>query len=402
MGVILQEMRSTGNGYRSWNSRRRVCGKIGAVLWGAVLLLLVAAVVLLLRVYPIPDIQSAPSQGPAAGQAASGGNGGVAPPAESGDHAQSQGEISVDYGTIRQLVLTQPAARQLQLLRSGDDFVKFVQHEIRHQALLGLAVDQGVKDSSRAKFISQRAADEVLRNLYINQHLRSRIDNDWPNEEQIRQVYEEDPENYVLPRRVHLWQVFIPAPEGVSDEVLQRQQASAQEIYASLKTGAVSFVDAAARFSKHTQSRNRGGYMGLVEMRALRPQFREALGDLKQGAVSEPVEDQDGFHILQRGDYREPYPLSLDEAKPVIRVQMRRELANRLRQALVEEALGKRPYEIPGTEVQGWWQKLRDEALASVRDKAGEEVSSEKMGSDQEDGQQAGEMRDGAADGGTN
>lgn len=394
-------MRSTGNAYRSWNGRGRVCGKIGAVLWGAVLLLLVAAVLLLLRVYPVPNMPTGPSQAPEASQPAPAG-GAEAPAADPGDMAQSQGEISVDYDTIRQLVLTQPAARQLQLLRSGDDFVKFVQHEIRHQALLSMAVDQGVKDSPRASFLSQRAANEVLRNLYINQHLSSRIDGDWPTEEQIRQVYEENPENYVLPRRVHLWQIFIPAPEGVSDKVLQRQKAAVQEIHSSLQSGAVSFVDAAARFSKHAQSRNRGGYMGLVEVRALRPQFRDALGDLEQDVVSEPVQDEDGFHILQRGDYREAYPLSLEEAQPVIRVQMRQELANRLRQRLVEEALAKRPYEIPGTEVRDWWQKLRDEALASVRDKAGEEVSSGEVAPGQEDGQQAGEMRGDGADNGAN
>ncbi|MGV0006080.1 MAG: peptidylprolyl isomerase [Candidatus Porifericomitaceae bacterium WSBS_2022_MAG_OTU9] len=368
----------------------REVGSAKGAFWGVFALLALAlAFFAILRAYPVAPLPEEPRHADAdkAQQVV-----------QKQDNTDGSGEfekklgINVSYDAIRHLLITQPAARQLQLLRDGDSFVEFVQQEIRHQSLLAMAVQQGVHESARARFMTERAVAEVLRKMYSDQYLSSRIDGDWPNDEQLRQTYEESPDSYVLPRRVHLWQVFLPAPDGISDEILQQQENAAQSIYLDLLAAKTSFTDAAARFSKHPNSRGKGGYMGLVEVKVLRPQFREAIAGLEEDSISQPIRDEDGFHILRRGAYREAYPLSFEEAKPAIRTQMRQELAQRLRLQLLTAALENNPYELESSKVKDWWQKLRQEALAQVQDKAGKEASGESDVQDLEEGEEAGEM----------
>lgn len=83
------------------------------------------------------------------------------------------------------------------------------------------------------------------------------------------------------------------------------------------------FGDAARRYSQDT-SASAGGELGWVSPGQLVPEFEQAMGLLKPGEVSQPVQSQFGLHLIQVEGRREaevPVDRQRDYARSVIREQ---------------------------------------------------------------------------------
>ncbi len=77
----------------------------------------------------------------------------------------------------------------------------------------------------------------------------------------------------------------------------------------------------------------RGGDLGCVPKGSLVPPFEAALDTLQPGQVSDPVQTQFGFHVIQLVDRKQR---SFEEAAPAIRQQLQQESPNALRNFMAE------------------------------------------------------------------
>jgi peptidyl-prolyl cis-trans isomerase SurA len=96
-----------------------------------------------------------------------------------------------------------------------------------------------------------------------------------------------------------------------------------------------SFEDLAARHSDDVETREKGGYVGDLEVGALDPQYREALSALEPGEISEVLTTAHGFQILKLTDRTAGRPPDFEEAKEWIRSI----LESRRREELFQEWL---------------------------------------------------------------
>lgn len=104
-----------------------------------------------------------------------------------------------------------------------------------------------------------------------------------------------------IPEQVTLSHIFIvPKPS-----VTARNQAYslAKSILDSLKRGA-DFAELAKKYSQDPGSASSGGDLGLAKRGQFVPEFEHAVFDLKPGEISDIVETQFGFHIIQLIDRR--------------------------------------------------------------------------------------------------
>ena len=76
-------------------------------------------------------------------------------------------------------------------------------------------------------------------------------------------------------------------------------QALAGELRARLAAAGADF-EAIARETSEDGSRERGGDMGWLGRGRLAPAYENAAFALAVGAVSEPIETEFGFHVIQR------------------------------------------------------------------------------------------------------
>jgi peptidyl-prolyl cis-trans isomerase SurA len=104
-----------------------------------------------------------------------------------------------------------------------------------------------------------------------------------------------------IPEQVTLSHIFmVPKP---SEKARDQAYSLAKALLDSLKNGA-DFADLAKKYSQDPGSASSGGDLGWAKRGQFVPEFEHAVFDLKPGEISNIVETQFGFHIIQLLDRR--------------------------------------------------------------------------------------------------
>jgi peptidyl-prolyl cis-trans isomerase SurA len=96
---------------------------------------------------------------------------------------------------------------------------------------------------------------------------------------------------------VHLQHILIATPEGASPEDVQAAKEQAESVYAELQQGA-DFGEMAMRVSDSRQALE-GGDLGWIETSRIPSIFTQLVDELEPGAISEPIRNASGFHIVK-------------------------------------------------------------------------------------------------------
>ncbi|MEN5016822.1 peptidylprolyl isomerase SurA [Erwinia sp. Eh17-17] len=100
---------------------------------------------------------------------------------------------------------------------------------------------------------------------------------------------------------VHARHILLkPSPIMTDDQARQKLQ----EVAAEIKSGKLTFADAAKQLSQDPGSANQGGDLGWSSPEVFDPAFRDALLRLQKGQMSGPVHSSFGWHLIQLIDTR--------------------------------------------------------------------------------------------------
>ncbi|HEX5387830.1 MAG TPA: peptidylprolyl isomerase [Gemmatimonadales bacterium] len=118
-----------------------------------------------------------------------------------------------------------------------------------------------------------------------------------PNEEEMKEYFAAQKDNLAKrPATISFSQIVVaPTP---SLEAKQRAYELADSIAIALRKGG-DFALAAKRFSDDSASREQGGSLNWFRRGVMLPQFERVAFVLKPGVISDPVETQFGYHIIQ-------------------------------------------------------------------------------------------------------
>ena len=83
-----------------------------------------------------------------------------------------------------------------------------------------------------------------------------------------------------------------------SKHILVETEQKANEILNDIKSGKISFEDA-ARENSLCPSKDNGGDLGIVGRDTFVKEFDEAVFSMNEGEISEPVKTQFGYHIIR-------------------------------------------------------------------------------------------------------
>lgn len=279
-----------------------------------------------------------------------------------------RGAERIELDTLRQLLQLVEASRRDAILGSAEVFGRFVEQERANQAVLTAAYANDADRNAAVATLMLRASQKVLAEAYLTQVVRRNLDDGFPDEAQTREYYDANAASFRLPDRVHVWQVFIPAPATAPETARTNAKALAAQVAAALVNGKTSFKEAANRHSKHLQSQVNDGYMGLLKLDDLLPEVKTAIAALKIDAISEPVQSEAGFHILKRGEIVAGQQLDFEPVRERIVAQLRREAAARVRQAALKKILETYPVAVDEGSLEPWRAELQAATWpASVR-----------------------------------
>jgi parvulin-like peptidyl-prolyl isomerase len=157
-------------------------------------------------------------------------------------------------------------------------------------AQFGLEAFDGFPASFQDTLVDQNAQVFLLRAAVAGNAL---------DDSELQAVFEEDPSQFAEVCAAHI----LVATEEEADEVLARLE------------GGEDFATVAAEVSTDSGSAANGGNLGCVARGVTVPEFEDALFATPEGEISDPVETEFGFHVIEVLQHNDP---TFEAAKPLV------------------------------------------------------------------------------------
>lgn len=223
---------------------------------------------------------------------------------------------------VERLVLLQ-AARDAQIQVSAEDVDRRV---------LGLTseypagtFETALAQSQTSKTeLARRTREQLLVERLLTDQVFARVA---VTEEQIRRVYDENPDAWMEPEQVHAQQIVV---KGL-DEAKRLQQLLWQ---------GKKFPELARRYSLSPDARV-GGDLGFFKRGEMPPAFDDAIFRLSPGQVSDVVSTEYGFHLFKLVEKRAARKRELTEVRGAIEQKLLTQLRAQRQAEYVKELRGK-------------------------------------------------------------
>jgi hypothetical protein len=270
----------------------------------------------------------------------------VAPPAPQGmappknpagnDIVARVGDINVSAADIRGYVAALGGREQAALAQNP---------ALLSQAVRALLANRLVLQELQAKKWDQqpnvvaeldRMRDSALVELYLQ--AASMPPAGFPSDEELQKVYDANRAALLMPRQFQLAQIFVSAPKDADKAAVDKARKDLDEVERKLKAPGADFAAVAAEGGAPN-----GGDLGWLTENQIRPEIRVQIMGLAKNAVSEPIQLDDGWHVLKLVDTKASYTRTLPEVHDQLVQQMRAERAKALRQAYLSELLKQHP-----------------------------------------------------------
>ncbi len=153
---------------------------------------------------------------------------------------------------------------------------------------------------------------EVAANLRDRSWLEAKIS---PNDSGLRPFYDVQSERYREPLRFRASHLFLAAPDGYPENVIETKRTLINAIAAQLQNGE-SFPALVAQFSEDEATKTKGGDLNYFAERRMLPEIFRAAQTLHEGETSTPIRSRLGFHLIRLTEFRPPRLLDFEEARP--------------------------------------------------------------------------------------
>lgn len=139
----------------------------------------------------------------------------------------------------------------------------------------------------------------------------------------VERFYNDNIQQYQTPEQIRASHILLNT--AGKDEATVRQEA--EDILQQVKAGG-DFAALASKFSEDEGSRANGGDLDYFARGRMVPEFETAAFALEVGQTSELVQSQFGFHIIKVTDKRPAVTQPLDDVRPQIEDQLKRQRAD--------------------------------------------------------------------------
>jgi len=272
-------------------------------------------------------------------------------------------EQVLNFEHISSLVTNMNASEREKILSDQQLFKQVIENEANNRSALIAAVDNQLNEHPNVKFMMKRNAENMLLEFYLNLLVKRKLPQEFPSNEEMIAYYESNKETqFTFPLRARIWQIFLSKPKDATEEETLAIQKRSEEIISKIEKGINDFTNIAVSQSEHEQSRNRGGYMGVLEVDGLLPEIKEYVLKSKIGEISDPIETDSGLHILKRGLILAEETLTFEQAEDQVRRILIQQSSMQLKNTIFEQARENYPQQISENKIEEWWLKLKEEA----------------------------------------
>ena len=148
-------------------------------------------------------------------------------------------------------------------------------------------------------------------------------------EQDLKAYYEQNLQRLGGQEQRRASHILINAAKDLPAADKQKARAKAESLLAVVRKAPKTFADVARKNSDDTGSANRGGDLDFFARGAMVKPFEDAAFALQKGDVSDIVESDFGFHIIQLTDIKLPQAPSFESMRPQLEADLRKQQAQR-------------------------------------------------------------------------
>ena len=171
----------------------------------------------------------------------------------------------------------------------------------------------------------QYLIDDFLMKEYLMKRVMKGVS---VSEEDVKRYYNENEAKYTTPLQVRVRHILIKVPFGSSAEEKKKAGEKAEGILGWLKKGE-KFEKLAEAYSEDLDSKTKGGELGYVSRGRMPKAFEDTAFSMRPGQVSEPIETDYGYHIIEVQERKEAKTSPLEEVRESIRKQLTDEMTRK-------------------------------------------------------------------------
>jgi len=269
----------------------------------------------------------------------------------------SNSQIDLDYVSL--LIANMNQQEREKVLADQELFKQVIESEANNRSTVSAAIANNLVEDRNVEFLMRRGAENIMREAYLNRLISSKLPKDFPSDEQVAEYFESNKGQFIVPERVHVWQIFFKKTDSSDKKETAELKKKADGIISELNKGKKDYSNIALAQSEHEQSRALGGYMGLLKTSDLIPEIKEPILKLKEGEISKPIESQAGIHILKRGKILKPETLELPQVEQQIRQLLIKQANTQLRNAIFNQARKEYPQALSDNKLEEWRLRLK-------------------------------------------
>lgn len=149
------------------------------------------------------------------------------------------------------------------------------------------------------------------------------------NEDDLRTYYKENVDRMAGKEERRASHILITASKDAPAADREKAQARAVELLAQARKSPGSFAELAKKNSQDPGSATQGGDLGFFARGAMVKPFEDAAYALNKGEISEVVESDFGYHIIQLTDIKAPRKPSFEELRASMEADLKQQQAQR-------------------------------------------------------------------------
>lgn len=262
-----------------------------------------------------------------------------------GQTVAEMGDTEITTSEISDILSSLGEGGEALPVNDAEAMEKFVRALVVQRFVLDKALEEKHEQKPSVAAALKRTRDAAITESYLREV--SKPSAEYPTDEEISTAYSENKGALVVPKAWHLAQIFV----AKADDTKQSEQRLA-DIQKQLKEKGADFSSIARVSSDDRSSSPSGGDLGWLQENLIQPPIRKALGGLKLNEVSNPVEMDNGWHIIKLLDSREATTPTLDQVSAQLKARLIEAKAQQNRQEYLSNLLNESPPAINGIELR--------------------------------------------------
>ncbi|MBF0203442.1 MAG: SurA N-terminal domain-containing protein [Desulfamplus sp.] len=139
--------------------------------------------------------------------------------------------------------------------------------------------------------------------------------------ESAESYYASNPDEFITLEQVEASHILIKVDEKAGAEAVEKARKEAEELYKKVIAGE-DFAQLAKTHSQDPSAKDNSGYLGKFSRNRMVKQFEDKAFSMKAGEISEPVQTQFGWHVIQVKSRSEESKKTFEEAMPQIKEKL--------------------------------------------------------------------------------